>query len=53
MWDSARPLSMDPAQKAQLEAWVRAPTTPQKIVLRSRICLLAHSGLETVRSRDN
>ena len=45
MWDSARPLSMELAQKAQLEAWVRAPTTPQKIVLRSRICLLAHSGL--------
>lgn len=35
---------MEPDQKAQLEAWVRAPSTPQKIVLRSRICLLAHSG---------
>ena len=45
MWDSARPLDMDPAQRAQLEAWVRAPATPQKIVLRSCICLLAHSGL--------
>jgi transposase len=45
MWDPARPLSMDAGQKAQLEAWVRAPTTPQKIVLRSRICLLAHAGL--------
>lgn len=45
MWDSARSLKMDAEQRAQLEAWVRAPTTPQKIVLRSRICLLAHAGL--------
>jgi len=44
MWDSARPLNMDAGQKAQLEAWVRAPTTPQKIVRRTRICLLAHAG---------
>jgi transposase len=35
---------MTPAQKAQLEAWVRAPATPRKIVLRSRICLLAHKA---------
>ncbi len=35
---------MDPEQKAQLESWVRARSTPQKIVLRSRICLLAHAG---------
>ena len=32
-------------QKGQLESWVKAPTTPQKIVLRSRICLLAHEGI--------
>jgi transposase len=32
-------------QKCQLEAWIQAPLTPQKIVLRSRICLLAHEGL--------
>lgn len=44
MWDSAIGLSMTAEQKAQLEAWVRAPNTPQKIVLRSRICLLAHEG---------
>jgi transposase len=44
MWDSAPPLDMEPEQKAQLESWVRAPATPQKIVLRSRICLLAHAG---------
>ena len=44
MWDSAEPLAMDPEQMAQLESWVRARSTPQKIVLRSRICLLAHEG---------
>lgn len=28
-----------------LEAWVRATTTPQRVVLRSRICLLAAEGV--------
>ena len=32
-------------QKNQLEHWLRAPSAPQKIVLRARICLLAHQGL--------
>ena len=45
MWDSAQPLTVTPEQKVQLECWIRAPATPQKIVLRSRICLLAHQGL--------
>jgi transposase len=45
MWESAQALTMVAEQKAQLESWVRAPATPQKIVLRSRICLLAHAGL--------
>src|SRR5664280_1037556 len=31
-------------QRQTLEAWVHAPSTPQKIVLRSRICLLAAEG---------
>ena len=44
MWKKARPLFMEAAQKDQLEAWVRAPSMPQKIVLRSRICLLANAG---------
>ena len=39
MWKTASPLFMEPAQKAQVEAWVRAPSTPQKIVLRSRLLL--------------
>ena len=31
-------------QKKTLEAWIRAKTPPQRIVLRSRICLLAAEG---------
>jgi hypothetical protein len=36
MWDVATPLTMSQEQLLQLKAWVRAPSTPQKIVLRSR-----------------
>lgn len=36
---------MTPEQKSTLEAWVRAPATPQKIVLRARICLLAQQAV--------
>ena len=45
MWQPANSLPMTFEQKNQLENWVRAPSTPQKIVLRARICLLAHEGL--------
>lgn len=31
-------------QKKTLETWIRAGTSPQRIVLRSRICLLAANG---------
>jgi len=31
-------------QRKHLEAWIRAKTTPQRVVLRSRICLLAAEG---------
>lgn len=44
MWQAADPLPMTVDQKNQLENWVRAPSTPQKVVLRARICLLAHEG---------
>jgi transposase len=44
MWDQAERLPMSAEQSHQLQAWVRAPSTPQKIVLRARICLLAHEG---------
>ena len=44
MWKPADVLPMTAEQKRTLEAWVRAGTTPQRIVLRSRICLLAAEG---------
>jgi len=36
---------MTEEQQKTLEAWVRAKKTPQRVVLRSRICLLAREGL--------
>jgi len=44
MWNPAQALPMSLEQRQTLEAWVRAPTTPQYVVLRSRICLRAHEG---------
>jgi len=49
MWQPAECLAMSVEQKNQLENWVRAPSTPQKIVLRARICLMAHEGLPNRR----
>jgi transposase len=40
-----KPMSMNIEQRRELESWVRARTTPQRVVLRSRICLLASEGL--------
>lgn len=44
MWKPAKSLPMMAEQQRTLEAWVRAKTTPQRVVLRSRICLLAADG---------
>src|SRR5208337_2891673 len=44
MWQPTKPLPMSAEQKKTLEAWVQASTTAQRIVLRSRICLLAAEG---------
>ena len=49
MWKPARALSMTLEEKETLQAWVRAPSTPQKVVLRARICLLAHQGVPNQR----
>jgi transposase len=49
MWRSADSLPLTDEQKDHLEKWVQAPSTPQKIVLRARICLLAHEGLANRR----
>jgi len=45
MWKPANTLSMTTEQRRTLEAWVRAKKTPQRVVLRSRICLLAAEGI--------
>ena len=39
-----RIIKLKHGDRAALEAWVRAPSTPQKVALRSRICLWAHEG---------
>jgi transposase len=45
MWEKANLLPMTEEQRTTLETWVRAKTTPQRTVLRARICLLAADGL--------
>ncbi len=44
MWKTAELLMMTSEQRGTLEAWVRARTTPQRMALRSQICLLAAEG---------
>lgn len=44
MWQPTKPLPMSAEQQKTLEAWIQATTTAQRIVLRSRICLLAAEG---------
>jgi len=44
MWETANSLNMTSAQRQTLLEWVRAKTTPQRTVLRARICLLAADG---------
>jgi len=45
MWKPANALIVTEEQRRIMEAWVRAKTTPQRVVLRSRICLLAADGV--------
>ena len=45
MWEKADALIMTEDQRKTLEAWVRAKKTPQRTILRSRICLLAAEGV--------
>ena len=44
MWDASRPLPVTPEQRFTLEAWVVARNTPQKVVFRSQIVLMAATG---------
>lgn len=45
MWTPASMLPMSDEQCRTLQCWVRAKTSPQRLVLRARICLLAAEGL--------
>src|SRR3982751_1851300 len=47
MWsvDSATVVSIQDADRRTLEHWVRSPTSPQRLVLRSRMLLLAFDGV--------
>jgi len=45
MWAPAQPLEVSEEQARTLRAWIAAKTTPQRVVLRSRIVLLAQEGL--------
>ena len=44
MWKPANALTITMEQRQTLGSWVRAGTTPQRMVLRSKICLLAAEG---------
>jgi transposase len=44
MWSVAEPLPISVEQRRTLETWIQARNTPQKVVFRSRIVLLAASG---------
>jgi len=45
MWEKADALLMTKEQRRTIEAWGRAKKTPQRIILRTRICLLAAEGI--------
>jgi len=45
MWESAAALELDAEAKRTLQGWINAPTSPQRIVLRARIVLLAAEGM--------
>ena len=41
MWTAAEPLPVSPEHRQILERWVRAPSTPQSVVARARVVLMA------------
>jgi len=45
MWKKADVLPMTEEQRGIVDAWARAKKTPQRVALRSRICLLAADGI--------
>src|SRR6187402_2060376 len=47
MFSDAREVRLGPDERAELEAWLRAPTSEQRHVFRARIVLMAAEGLST------
>jgi transposase len=45
MWKKATKIELSQEQKSELERWIRAHTTPQSVVMRAKIILLANGGL--------
>jgi DNA-binding NarL/FixJ family response regulator len=45
MWKKADALLITQEQQKIMDAWIRGKKTPQRIALRSRICLLAAEGI--------
>ncbi len=53
MWNPAKPVPITQEQRHLLESWVRAPSTPQNVVTRARIVLMAAGGTSNNRiARD-
>ena len=49
MWESAATLELDLEARRTLEGWINAGTSPQRIVLRARIILMAAQGMPNRR----
>jgi transposase len=49
MWDVANPLPISAEQRRTLESWIAARKSPQKVVFRSRLVLLAATGISNRR----
>src|SRR5688572_11547056 len=43
------PITLTPSERQELEALIRRPSTPQQLVLRSRIVLAAAAGLNNAQ----
>ena len=49
MWTAAQPLPVSSEHRQILERWVRAPSTPQSVVARARLVLMAADGIANNR----
>lgn len=49
MWESAEALDVSAEARRMLEGWIKAPTSPQRIVMRAKIVLMAAEGMSNRR----